>query len=562
MLIPNTNTVLLVDDDPGQLVVFGRHLRLNGFNVLTACNGVEAFRLFGDQNPPMVITDWEMPDMDGLSLCRSLRSMESTSFTYIIMLTAHSEIDYIVTAFEAGANDYVSKPCNPRELLARVQAGQRIVCMEATNQQQSLVSRRMNAELGATNASLQRMARQLDQARKDAEAAGRAKSEFLANMSHEIRTPMTAILGFADNLLDTTLSSTDRHHAIYTIRRNGEFLLEIINDILDFSKIEAGRLDVERIRSSPIQLVADVQALLMDRAREKGLTFEVEYEGSIPESIEVDPTRLRQILINLVGNAIKFTQDGSIRLICRFIFDEDDPQMQFDVIDTGVGMTEEQMNRLFQPFVQADTSTTRRFGGTGLGLAISRRLAEMLGGNITIVHTHPGVGTQFRATISTGSLSNVRMLTNPKAEFSVHEKTEDPADSEIKLDCRVLLAEDGPDNQRLIQHILKKAGGDIVVVENGRKAVDEALKAHDQGHTFDVILMDMQMPIMDGYEACALLRTKGYDGFIIALTAHAMTGAREKCIKAGCNDYLTKPIDRRKLVRMISTRLHPTTSLS
>ncbi|MFH1418480.1 MAG: PAS domain S-box protein [Planctomycetota bacterium] len=422
---------------------------------------------------------------------------------------------------------------------------------------------------------------QLEAATQDAKAASQSKSEFLANMSHEIRTPMTAILGFADVIreelscctmcpVDATCKIRARNlDNIERVCRNGEHLLQLINDILDISKIEAGKLEVERIRYSPIKVVADVQSLMQVRADAKSLPFDIEYIGPVPETIESDPTRLKQILVNLIGNAIKFTENGAVRLLIRYVgltqagsdttglTQAGSATLQFDVIDTGIGMTPEQMGKLFQAFTQADASITRKFGGTGLGLMISKHLAEMLGGEIT-VESKPGEGSLFRVTVTTGPLDGVKMLNDPATatvgQPATVAATKPDAD---KLDCRILLAEDGLDNQRLISHILKKAGAEVTIVENGKLAVDTALAAlrrireDDPGHPFDIILMDIQMPVMDGYEAAGLLRRKGCTCPIIALTAHAMAGDRQKCIDAGCDDYATKPIDRKKLIETI-----------
>ena len=396
----------------------------------------------------------------------------------------------------------------------------------------------------------------------EAAAANRSKSEFLANMSHEIRTPMTAILGFADVLLeqgDLEQAPPERIEAAKTIRRNGEYLLRIINDILDLSKVEAGKMSVRRVPCEPCKIIAEVVSLVRVKAEDKRLVFGIEYIGAAPETIRTDPTRLRQILINLIGNAIKFTEAGGVRLITRLVDGAHEPVMQFDVVDTGLGMTREQVARLFRPFTQADASTTRQFGGTGLGLTISKRFAEMLGGDVTVVDSQRGIGTRFRATVTTGLLDGVRMIEDPMSATAV------AADATEACECaaptslqgsHVLLAEDGLDNQRLIGHVLTKAGTEVTIVENGELAVDAALAAHNEGRPFDVILMDMQMPVMDGYRAVGLLRQGGYTGVIIALTAHAMGGDREKCIQAGCDAYASKPINLKGMIEMIHKHIH------
>ena len=408
--------------------------------------------------------------------------------------------------------------------------------------------------------SLLEMNRHLAIARAEAETANVAKSEFLANMSHEIRTPMTAILGFAE-ILETNIIKPDNVEAIRTIKRNGEHLLEIINDILDLSKIEAGKIIVERTECSPHQLVADVASLMRMRAQAKGLSLHVEFQGPLPETAMLDAVRLRQILINLVGNAVKFTETGKVRLVTQLVgLDGGEPQLQFDVIDEGIGMSKAQMSNLFKPFTQADTSTTRKFGGTGLGLTISKRLAQVLGGDITPAGI-PGKGCTFRVTIAIGSLQETRMI-EKRTESEAKPAERPPAATSKKgdLDCRVLLAEDGPDNQQLISYFLKKAGADITVADNGQIAFDLASAAEAEAKPFDVILMDMQMPVLDGYQATRQLRDAGYARPIIALTAHAMEGDREKCLAAGCDDYASKPINRERLIDVINKQLNAHTS--
>ena len=415
----------------------------------------------------------------------------------------------------------------------------------------------------------------LYEARQRAETSARSKSEFLANMSHEIRTPMTAILGYTNLLLEQCRTDDDLRDPLRIIKRNGEFLLQIINDILDVSKIEAGRIEIERLRCRPTDVVSDVQVLMQVRADEKQYPLQVQYDGPIPETVETDPTRLRQILINLVGNAIKFTEEGFVRIVVRYVAGtssssdsssaDHDGFLEFDVVDTGIGMDEAALSSLFQPFTQADTSTTRRFGGTGLGLTISKRLAGMLGGDIT-VHSTEGEGSTFRVAVATGSLDGVTMIESAATGLSqpAQDRTDDAITSRTEptavqsddgLASRILLAEDGPDNQRLIRFILSKAGADVTVVENGQLAVDEALAARNNDEPFDVILMDMQMPVLDGYSATRLLREKQYTGPIIALTAHAMQSDRDKCLAAGCDEFVTKPIDRGKFLAAIRAQL-------
>jgi PAS domain S-box-containing protein len=383
-----------------------------------------------------------------------------------------------------------------------------------------------------------------------AESATRAKSEFLANMSHEIRTPMTAIVGYAD-ILAEGLENPEHLEAVNTIRRNGAYLLEIINGILDLSKIEAGKLQVERIACAPGTVLAEAASLMRVRADAKGLALKLEYAGACPETISTDPARLRQILINLIGNAIKFTTAGEVRVVVRLVDgDSSQPRLACDIVDTGIGMTSEQVERLFQPFSQADGSTSRKFGGTGLGLVISKRLAEMLGGDIRVTSA-PGQGSTFTLTVDTGPLSGVALLAQP-GEAVAAPSPVPPRGPRPSLKCRILLAEDGPDNQRLIAFLLKKAGAEVALAENGQIACDKALAARDRDTPFDVILMDMQMPVMDGYEAARRLREKGYSGPIVALTAHAMADDRQRCLEAGCNDYATKPIDRDQLIGMMA----------
>ncbi len=403
----------------------------------------------------------------------------------------------------------------------------------------------------------------LRKAQADALAADAAKSEFLANMSHEIRTPMTAILGFTELLAndgDQLRAPPERLEHIETIRRNGEHLLAIINDILDLSKIEAGKLVIEHAPTDPVAFLADLCRLMDVRAKAKSLRLEVCYTTPMPARISTDAMRLRQILVNLVGNALKFTEVGGV--VIRVGCDPSAERLTIEIEDSGIGMTDAQLGHLFDAFMQGDASVTRRFGGTGLGLRISQRLAGMLGGAIA-VRSVPGAGSVFTLTVATGPIAAESLLPVERAETLAASESKPamriaaPARSDAPgalAGVRILLAEDGPDNQRLIGFHLRKAGADVRVVENGRLAI-EALSADGTvagplaaNPPFDLVLTDMQMPEMDGYTAATLLRAKGWKRPIVALTAHAMSGDRERCLAAGCDGYATKPIDRSALI--------------
>ncbi len=388
-----------------------------------------------------------------------------------------------------------------------------------------------------------------------AEAANLAKSEFLANMSHEIRTPMTAILGYADLLaeeIDGAGDTANKLQCIETIKRNGEHLLSIINDILDLSKIEANKLVIEQIPFSPIQLVSDVVRLMDVKAIAKGISLRAKFEGEFPPAVLSDPTRLRQILVNLVGNALKFTEQGSVNIRVQYS-ELEESQLCISVEDSGIGMSDEQVGRLFQAFGQADASTSRRFGGTGLGLSISKRLAEKLGGQISVT-SNVGLGSVFKLNIVAPKCSAHALEEDGQTYLSVRTSEELSNLAKPLAGVRILLAEDGLDNQRLIGFHLKRAGALVTIAENGLLANQLLCEGGDinqpllEPPPFDLVISDMQMPVMDGYEAVAILRAKGFRRPILALTAHAMERDREKCIALGCDAHLTKPINKEELV--------------
>ncbi len=383
------------------------------------------------------------------------------------------------------------------------------------------------------------------------EAANRAKSEFLAHMSHEIRTPLNAIMGFTDLLLKGADEGDEKERRDYleTIYKSGKHLLELINDILDLSKIEAGRMDIEKIACSPHEIVASVMSVLRVRAKERGLSFTSEWPDGVPEKIQGDPVRLRQLLINLAGNAIKFTDSGSVRIVTRLAGANGKRMLAFEVIDTGIGIAADKLGAIFDPFVQADNTVTRRFGGTGLGLAISRRIAAALGGELA-VRSQLGSGSVFTATIDPGPMEGIKFLESPPTD-AVAGRDGQRIERKVTLPpVRVLLVEDGSTNRKLISLVLRRAGAQVTTAENGEIAVNIASK-----ESFDVILMDMQMPVMDGYTATRKLRKLGVSLPILALTAHAMAGDEQKCLRAGCSGYVSKPVDADRLLETIAKAL-------
>lgn len=492
----------------------------------------------------MAFVDVRMPpNMDGVQTVSQL--WKHFPDLQCVLCTAYSDYDWAKTLQKLGRSSnllILKKPFESVEVLQMA-----LALAEKTK----LTRRVTNILQGLEQRVLERTIQ--------AEAANRAKSEFLANMSHELRSPMTAILGYTDILIadpETPRTPQETMH-LETIRRNGEHLLEIINDILDLSKIEAGKMVVQQVPCSPLRVVSDVVGLMQVRADEKGLPVHVEVEEPIPTQILSDVVRLRQILINLLGNAIKFTDAGTIqvRLSCPN-YGAEDAMLRIDVIDSGIGMTDEQIKRLFQPFVQVDSSATRRFGGTGLGLTISHRMARLLEGEIE-VESWPGEGSVFRLLLACGQKEVIPAptpaLPTTANKFSGEQGKVSPT---CLKNISILLAEDGLDNQRLITALLRKAGADVSLVENGKLCVEAAWEASHQGKPFDFILTDMQMPVMDGYEAVRRLRSEGYGGKIIALTANAMSGDRQRCLNAGCDDYASKPINKFDLVATLARNHH------
>lgn len=383
------------------------------------------------------------------------------------------------------------------------------------------------------------------EAERLAVSANIAKTSFLANMSHEIRTPMNAILGFSELMLNPDQEKEERTQCVHTIHRSGKQLLSIIDDILDISKVEAGHLQVETLDVNLPQLILDVKALMKVQAISKDLSLEFKLASEIPDFVKTDPTRVRQILVNVIGNAIKFTQKGSVTI--EVSWNKASHKLQFKVIDTGIGIDKKQFSKLFHPFIQVDSSTTRKFGGTGLGLFLSRQLAQALGGNLTLESSRPNQGTAFVIDLHADPLPKSTFITEiikPKDSSAtpVHEDFKGALNG-----IKVLLVEDSHDNQDIISFFLTKAGAQVDIADNGHEGVEKTLKGN-----YSVILMDIQMPVMDGYQATSKLRESGYGGPIIALTAHALKEERDRCLKAGYSEHMTKPVDRKLLIKQVA----------
>ncbi len=515
-------SILIVDDIKENLVALKAILERDDVTIHQASSGKLALELLMKHDFCLALLDVQMPEMSGFELAAFMRGSKKTKNIPIIFVTANSkENDFSFKGYESGAVDFLIKPLDAHSVKSKVN-----IFIELYQQKNELTKTQED----------------LNHSKCEAERASAAKTQFLAHMSHEIRTPIGAILGFADLMKNPANTFEENRNYMVIVERNSQQLLRLINEILDLSKVESGQMTIENIEFSLSDMLADFISVKTLKAEEKGIEFRFNPTTLIPNLICSDPFRLRQILDNIVGNAIKFTEKGYVELEVSFA----NPILKFTVSDTGLGISKVQESRLFQPFSQADASTTRKFGGTGLGLILSRRLAESLGGKLEFVSAQAS-GSTFFAEIKTDLLPQAKLV--GKSELStIRGGPIDFLDSRKVLNgLKVLLVEDSPDNQMLITLYLQREGAEVKSASNGEEGVKLALSEN-----FDVILMDIQMPIMDGHEATKKLRSVNFTKPIVALTAHAMREEHDKCFKTGFTEFLTKPINRDKLIEVLS----------
>lgn len=515
----NKVKVILVDDRKDNLFSLGTLLEELDVEVHKVQSGTKALELMLDHNFALAILDVQMPDMDGFELAELMRGAAKTQAIPIIFVTAASPASgFAFKGYERGAVDFLYKPLDSLAFKSKVK-----VFIELETQKI-----------------------QLREAKEAAENANRLKSSFLANMSHEIRTPLGAIMGFAQLLEDGNVPTNEKEKYIQTIMRNGVALTNLIDDILDLSKVEAGYLEISKEEVCAVQLVTDILALLGKMAEQKGLKINFKKEGVIPVKVISDEKRVRQVLTNVIGNAIKFTEKGQIDIVLSAQkLTENSSKIIVRVTDTGVGIDSKKVNKLFKPFMQADNSITRKFGGSGLGLALSKKLTEMLSGDLYLERSEINVGSSFVISF-TGDHVEERVDQFARS----HDRALHQSAAKSLEGHRILVVEDSKDNQDLMEILLLRKGAIVEFASNGLEGYQKAINGNH-----DIVLMDIQMPIQDGYVTVQQLKAQNYAKPIIALTAHAMAEEREKCLQVGCVDFLSKPINQGQLIEKISFHL-------
>jgi two-component system sensor histidine kinase/response regulator len=559
--------ILVVDDLPENLHVLVRMLNDQGYKVRPTRSGSQALLVARTAPPDLILLDIIMPEMNGYEVCQQLKADEQTCDIPVIFITALNEVLNKVKAFSIGGVDYITKPFQIEEVIARVETHLSLRNLQKRFQEQNewlmqeikdreeieqILQKRVD-ELAKARKNMFKMMDDLEKAKNQANAAkeiaeraNQAKSEFLANISHEIRTPINAIMGLTQITLNTALTHEQRDY-LTQLDSSSESLLEIINDLLDLAKIEAGKFNLESIPFCLDDILQDLSYLLRIKSEEKGLALRINVDGKVPRDLRGDALRLKQILLNLTTNAIKFTETGEININVKLVsMEKEGIKLHFSVKDRGIGIAQETLSHLFEPFTQADASTTRQFGGTGLGLTICKQLTKMMGGEIW-VDSQLGKGSTFHFTVV--------FEQQLEASNSVLQ-TENKTTAKSLKGKRILLVEDNPMNQLVAQKIMEGQGLVVEIADNGKKAV--AMVAETD---FDAVLMDIQMPEMDGYEATQFIRKNPqyHELPVIAMTAHAMSDVREKCLAAGMNDYITKPFKKAQLFEILEKWTTPST---
>lgn len=522
--------ILIVDDHKENIVALAKLIENPDIAIYTAQNAHEALDKLVDSDFCLALLDVQMPEIDGFELARLIRGVKRHRHLPIIFVTAQQQSEFTTfEGYEAGAVDLLFKPLVPNIVRSKV---------------------RVFVELDQQKHMLEEQVKELEQLRKQADSANVAKSRFLANMSHEIRTPLAAVMGFAEMIADDQVFEDEKEELIQMIKKNGELLLHLIDDILDISRIESSKLELEETPFCLLDILREVKSTLTFKADEKGIGLEFSYPESCDKNYLSDPTRIKQVLLNVIGNAIKFTEKGfvSISIECNESETlEKSDSLTIRVKDQGVGMTDQQKQRIFSAFVQADSSTRRQFGGSGLGLLIAKSLAQALKGDVRLIDSELGKGSTFEITLN--------LLKATESQKTPDKKPADTPSSSSDHQFpgkQILIVDDYEENLILLQMYFRDTQAKLLTAKSGEEAV---LKIKSNG-TVDLVLMDIQMPGMDGYTATKELRDMGLEIPILAATAHAIRSERMKCLEVGCDDVLVKPLKKSKVLQAVADYLN------